>query len=132
MRYRNFWIFVSEAWQSALGCSLMRYRLFFNALYKQPRALCHASLTKIQKCLQRIFATLYFVRSFFDDLFLQRFILRAVFLTIHFCNNLFCGCFFLLQKQIVRKSPHKKFLHIYFCTSFFCIFIFVYLIKMTI
>ena len=71
MRCRHFCIFVSEAWQSALGCSLMRYRLFFNALYEQPRALCHASLTNMQKCLQRIFATLYFVRSFFDDLFLN-------------------------------------------------------------
>ena len=37
---------------------------------------------KRRPILQRIFATLYFVRSFFDDLFLQRFILRAVFLTI--------------------------------------------------
>ena len=82
MRCRHFCIFVNGAWQSALGCSLMRYRLFFNDLYEQPRALCHAPLTNIQKCLQRIFATLYFVRSFFDDLFLQRFILRAVFLTI--------------------------------------------------
>ena len=30
--------------------------------------------------LQRIFATLYFARSFFDDIFLQRFILRQFFL----------------------------------------------------
>ena len=33
---------------------------------------------------------------------------------------------------MMKKSPHEKFLHIYVCTSFFCIFIFVYLIKMTI
>ena len=65
MRCRHFCIFVNGAWQSALGCSLMRYRLFFNPLYEQPRALCHAPLANIQKCLQRIFATLYFVRSFF-------------------------------------------------------------------
>ena len=36
---------------------------------EQPRALCHAPLPNIQKSLQRIFATLYFVRSFFDYLF---------------------------------------------------------------
>ena len=79
MRCRHFCIFVSGAWQSTLGCSLMHYLLFFNALYEQPRALCHVPLTNIQKCLLRIFATLYFVLSIFDDLFLQRFILRAVF-----------------------------------------------------
>ena len=60
----------------------------------------------------------YFARSYFDDLVLQRYILRSF--------------FFLLQKEIVKKSPHKKFLHIYFCSSFFRIFIFAYLIKMTI
>ena len=78
-----FCLFGSGAWQSALGCSLMRSRLVFNALQEQPRALCHAPLPNIQKSLQRIFATVYFVRSFFDYLFLQRFILR-VFLTIYF------------------------------------------------
>ena len=89
----------------------------FNAFYEQPRALCHAPVTNIQKCLQRIFATVYFARSFFDYPFLQQFILRQ---------------FFLIAKINSQKSLHKKFLHIYFCTSFFCIFIFVYLIKMTI
>ena len=57
---------------------------------EQPRALCHDPLPNIQKSLQRIFATLYFVRSFFDYLFLQQFILRAVFLTIYFdCDFIF-------------------------------------------
>ena len=58
---------------------------------EQPRALCHAPLPNIQKGLHRIFATLYFARSFFDYLFLQRIILRAVFLTIYFdCDYMFC------------------------------------------
>ena len=71
----------------------MGSRLLFNALQEQPRALRHAPLPNIQKSQQRIFATLYFVRSFFgylflqqftsrsyfDYLFLQRFILRSVF-----------------------------------------------------
>ena len=114
MRCRYFCIFVSGAWQSALGCSLMRYRLFFNALYEQPRALCHAPLTNIQKYLQRIFAMLYFVRSFFDDLFLQRFVLRAVFLTIHFCNSLFCGSFFVIAKiNSQEKSAQKIFAYLF-------------------
>ena len=57
---------------------------------EQPRALCHAPLPNIQKSLQRIFATLYFVCSFFDHLFLQQIILRAVFLTIYFdCDFIF-------------------------------------------
>ena len=51
---------------------------------EQSRALRHAPLTNIQKCLQRIFATLYFACSFFDYLFLTQFILRAIFLTINF------------------------------------------------
>ena len=51
---------------------------------KLPRAFRHAPLTNIQKYLQRIFVTLYFARSFFDWLFLQRFIMRAVFLTVYF------------------------------------------------
>ena len=79
MRCSYFCIFGSGAWQSALGCSLMRYRLFFNVLYEQPRALCHAPPTTIQKYLQRIFAMLYFARSFFDYPFLQQFILRQFF-----------------------------------------------------
>ena len=58
---------------------------------EQLKALCHAPLPNIQKSLQRIFATLYFVRGFFDYLFLQQFILRAVFLTICFD----CGFIFL-------------------------------------
>ena len=79
MRCRLFCIFGSGARQSALGCSLMRSRLFFNALQEQPRALCHAPLPNIQKSQQRIFATLYFVRSFFDYLFLQQFTLHSFF-----------------------------------------------------
>ena len=55
----------------------MHFRLLFNALKEQPRALRHAPLTNIQKNLQRIFAILYFVRSFFECLFLQRFILHS-------------------------------------------------------
>ena len=65
----------------------MRSRLVFSALQEQPRALRHAPLPNTQKSLQRIFATLYFVRSFFDYLFLQRFILRAAFLTIYFASD---------------------------------------------
>ena len=122
MRCRHFCIFVSGAWQSALGCSLIRYRLFFNALYEQPRALCHAPLTNIQKCLQRIFATLYFVHSFFDDLFLQRFILRAVFLTIPFCNRLFCGSFSYRKNKQSAKVRAKN-----FCIFIFALVFFVYL-----
>ena len=57
---------------------------------EQPRGLCHAPLPNIQNSLQRIFATLYFVRSFFDYLFLQQFIFGAVFLTIYFdCDFIF-------------------------------------------
>ena len=128
MRCRHFCIFVSEAWQS---CSLMRYRLFFSALYEQPRALCHALLTNIQNVCSG---------------FLQRFILCEFFLTIYFCNALFCAQFFyypFLQQFILRqffliakinsqKSLHKNCLHIYFCISFFCIFSFVYVFEMTI
>ena len=128
MRCRHFCIFVSEAWQSALGCSLMRYWLFFNALYEQPRALCHAALTNIQKCLQRIFATLYFVRNFFDDLFLQRFHFARSFFDYPFLQR-YIVQFFLIAKinsQIVKKSPHKKFLHVYSCTSFF-VYLFLYI-----
>ena len=72
----------------------MRSRLLFNALQEQPRALRHVPLPNIQKSQQRIFATLYFVRSFFYYLFLQRFIVCAVFFTIYFCNGLFCAVFF--------------------------------------
>ena len=57
----------------------MRSRLVINALQEQPRALRHAPLPNIQKSQQRIFATLYFVRSFFDYLFLQQFTLRSFF-----------------------------------------------------
>ena len=57
----------------------MRSQLLFNALQEQPRALRHAPLTNKQQCLQRIFATLYFVRSCFDYLFLHRFTLRSFF-----------------------------------------------------
>ena len=60
---------------------------------------------------------LYFVRSFFDYLLLQQYILRS---------------FFLLQKQIVKKVRTKNFCIFIFALVFFCIFIFVYLIKMTI
>ena len=130
MRCRHFCIFVNRSVaKRSRGCSLMRYRLFFNALYEQPRALCHAPLTNIQKCLRRIFATLYFVRSFFDDLFLQWFIFAPqFFLTIWFCNGVFCAVFFLFAKINSQKnSAQKNFLHIYFCTNFFlhiyfCIF----------
>ena len=62
----------------------VRSLLLFNALQEQRKALRHAPLTNIQKCLQRIFATLYFVRSFFDYLFLKRFILFAIFFSIYF------------------------------------------------
>ena len=68
-----------EALSAALGAHLNTSR---ERIKEQPRALRHAPLTNIQKSLQRIFATLYFVRSFFEHSFLQRFILRAVFLTI--------------------------------------------------
>ena len=57
----------------------MRFRLLFNALQEQPRALRHAPLPNTQKSQQRFFATLQFVRIFFDDLFLQRFTLRSFF-----------------------------------------------------
>ena len=90
----------------------MRSWLVFNALQEQPRALRHAPLPKIQKSEQRNFATLYFVRSFFDYLFLQRFTLRS-FLTIYFCNGLYCAVFLTI-----------------YC-DFDSIF-FVHLIKMTI
>ena len=58
---------------------MKRSRLLLERIKKQLRALCHAPLTNIQKSPQGIFATLYFVRSFFDYLFLQRFILRSFF-----------------------------------------------------
>ena len=68
----------------------MRSRLVFNALQEQPRAFCHSPLPNMQKSQQRIFATLYFVRSFFDYLFLQWFTLRSFFDYL-FCNGLFCS-----------------------------------------
>ena len=76
---------------------MKRSRLLLERIKEQPRAHQRAaesalsrSITKYTKNLQRIFATLYFVRSFFDYLFLQRFILRAVFLTIYFdCDYIF-------------------------------------------
>ena len=62
---------------------------------EQPRAFRHAPLIYIQKCLQRIFVTLYFVRTFFlDYLFLQRFISCTVF----FLDYL------LLQQFILRAN----------------------------
>ena len=90
----------------------MRSRLVFNALQEQPRALRHAPLTNIQKSLQLIFATLYFVHSFFDYLFLQLFTLRSFF------DYLF------LQRFILRSFFD------YLCRLWLRIF--VYLIKMTI
>ena len=48
---------------------------------EQPRALNHAPLTNIRKSLDRSFATVYFVHSFF------------FFGTVYFCNGLFCGSF---------------------------------------
>ena len=69
MRCRLFCIFFSGAWQSALGCSLMRSRLFFDALQEQPRALRQAPLANIHNVCRA---------------FLQRFFLCAVFLTIYF------------------------------------------------
>ena len=62
----------------------MRSWLLFDALQEQPRALRYSPLANTQKSLQRIFATLYFVHSKFDYLFLQQFILRSIFLTIYF------------------------------------------------
>ena len=79
MRCRFFCVFGGEASQSAFGCSLLRSRVLFNALQEQPRALRYAPVPNVQKNLQRNFATLYFVCSFFDYLFLQRFILRSFF-----------------------------------------------------
>ena len=89
----------------------MRSRLLFNALQEQPRALRHAPLTNIQKSLQRIFAMLYFVRSFFDYLFFQRFTWRGFFV-------------YFLQRFILR-SFFKRFIST--LTKYF-----LYLIKMTI
>ena len=77
------------------------------------RRSIHPPLTNIQKCLQRIFATLYFVRSFFDDLFLQRFILSAVFLTIYFCNGLFCSVFSYPKINSQKKSAQKIFAYLF-------------------
>ena len=61
----------------------MRSRLLFNALQQQPRALRHAPLPNTQKNQQRIFATLYFVRSFLS-IYLCNGLPCAVFLTIYF------------------------------------------------
>ena len=75
----------------------MRSRLLFNALQEQPRVLRHAPLPNIQK---------------FSNAFLQRCILRAVFLTIYFCYGLLCAVFltiYFLQRFILRS-----FLTIYF------------------
>ena len=75
----------------------MRSRLLFNAVQEQPRALRHAPLPNIQKSQQRIFATLYFVRSFFDYLFLQRFTWRSffdyLFLQRFILRSFFCYLF---------------------------------------
>ena len=84
----------------------MRSRLLFNELQEQPRAFHHALLANTQKSLQRIFATLYFVRSFFDYLFLQRFTLRSFF------DYLF------LQRSILRS-----FVHCYFDFDSICLHI---------
>ena len=90
----------------------MRSQLVFSALQEQPRALRHAPLPNTQKSQLRIFATLYFVRSFFDYLFLQRFTLRSFF------DYLF------LQRFILRSFFDYLFR--------LWLYIFVHLIKMTI
>ena len=98
MRCRLSSIVVCGTGRTALGSSLMHSRLLFNALQKQPIALCHAPLTNIQKSLQRIFATIflcaifltiyfttvYLAQCFLLYLFLQQFTLRAVVLTVYF------------------------------------------------
>ena len=69
---------------------------------EQRRALRHAPLTSIEKGLGCIFGTVYFVRS--------------CFVTIYFCNGLFCVHFFWT---------------IYFCNGLLCdsFFDFDYLIN---
>ena len=77
---------------------------------EQPRVLCHAPLTNIQKCLQRIFATPYFVRSFFDDLFLQQFNLRAVLFYYLLLQPYILRWFFLIAKINSQKKSAQKML----------------------
>ena len=93
--------------------SLWFFKIFGFGVYR----VLELNSSNIQKCLQRIFATLYFVRSFFDDLFLQQFILRQ---------------FFLIAKINSQKKSAQKIFAYLFLHYFFCIFIFAYLIKMTI
>ena len=82
----------------------MRPRLLFNALQEQPRAFCHAHLTNIQKCLQSIFVTLYFVRSFFDYSAWQRFTLCSFFDYSAWQRFTLCSFFdyLFLQRFILR------------------------------
>ena len=46
MRCRYFCIFVSGAWQNALACSLMRYRLFFNPLLRVSVSNRHKEISE--------------------------------------------------------------------------------------
>ena len=55
-------------------CTLILNCNVLERIKEQPRALCHAPLTNIQKSPRRIFATFIFVRSFSDYLLLQLFI----------------------------------------------------------
>ena len=71
----------------------------------------YAPLTNKQKCLHCILATVYFVRSFFDCLFLQQFILCAIFLTF-ILQLFFCGSFFdfncLINSDYLLISMQQK------------------------
>ena len=105
MRCKLFCMFASERVTN-------RSRLLLERIKEQPTALRHAPLTNIQKSLSA---------------FMQRFILCAVFLTIYFCKSLLCAVFWLFV-----------FARVYFARSFFeylfrfWLYIFVYLIKITI
>ena len=74
---------------------------------EQPRVLCHAPVTNIQKSPQRILAALF---------------LCAVFLTIYFCNGLLCASFLTIYFATVYFVRNFFRLFILTLTIFFCIF----------
>ena len=91
-----------------LGCSLMRYRHFFNALYEQPISALPRLINKYTNpmsataFLQRYMEMLF---SSCDDLILQRLILRVVCLIDLLVQRFGLRQFFLIAKI---NSPQQS------------------------
>ena len=82
---------------------------------------------------------LFLQQQFLCQKFLPKKILCNSFLSIYFCNGLFCSiyfCIFNLNDYLItyakKRCANYGVIAIQKCLHIFCIFIFVYLIKMTI